>query len=123
MVLAFLSTCSMPLASPILRRVERLAPGRSVVAGRQVQVALRFEVDLATHMAADAAVGRHLDDQLPDPRSSLSPVSLKRDSRLTPLNGAKSAGVPNSGALPSLTPGVDGSSTGVSSGAGKPLFS
>ncbi len=64
MVLAFLSTCSMPLASPILRRVERLAPGRSVVAGRQVQVALRVEVDLATHMAADAAVGRHLDDQV-----------------------------------------------------------
>ena len=33
-----------------------------------------------------------------------------------PLNCAKSAGVPKNGASPSLTVGVAGSSTGVSSG-------
>ena len=40
----------------------------------------------------------------------------KRDSRITPSNGAKSAGVPVNGASPSFTSGVAGSSTGVSSG-------
>jgi hypothetical protein len=35
---------------------------------------------------------------------------------MTPLNGAKSAGVPELGASPSFTVGVDGSSAGVFSG-------
>ena len=48
--------------------------------------------------------------------SSLLRTSLKRDRRITPLNGAKSAGVPVNGASPSLVTGVDGSSTGVFSG-------
>ena len=50
------------------------------------------------------------------PRFRVLPSSLKRDSRITPLNGAKSAAVPVSGALPSLTVGVAGSSAGVFSG-------
>ena len=45
--------------------------------------------------------------------SSLLRSSLKRDSRITPLKGAKSAGVPVNGASPSFVTGVDGSSTGV----------
>jgi hypothetical protein len=47
---------------------------------------------------------------------SVLPASLKRDSRMTPLNGAKSAAVPSFGALPSFTDGVAGSSAGVFSG-------
>ena len=43
----------------------------------------------------------------------VSPGILNRDSRTTPLNFAKSAGVPLNGASPSLTVGVAGSSTGV----------
>jgi hypothetical protein len=46
-------------------------------------------------------------------RSSVLPRSLNRDSRSAPLKRSKSACVPVSGASPSLTPGVDGSSTGV----------
>ncbi len=79
---------------------------------RQVQVALRVEVDLATHMAADAAVGRHLDDQLLGPQVQLVARELEARQPAHALEWSKSAGVPNSGALPSLTPGVDGSSTG-----------
>jgi hypothetical protein len=45
-----------------------------------------------------------------------SPVHWNRDSRITPSKAAKSSGVPNSGASPSLTVGVAGSSTGVFSG-------
>ena len=40
----------------------------------------------------------------------------KRERRMTPSNAANSSGVPNSGASPSLTVGVAGSSTGVSRG-------
>ena len=45
-----------------------------------------------------------------------SPVHWKRESWMYPLKGAKSAGVPHSGASPSLIVGVAGSSTGVFSG-------
>ncbi len=47
----------------------------------------------------------------------ISPATYRnRESRITPLNGSKSAGDPVTGASPSLTSGVAGSSTGVSSG-------
>ena len=48
--------------------------------------------------------------------SSLLRTSLKRDRRIAPLKGAKSAAVPVNGASPSLVTGVDGSSTGVFNG-------
>ena len=46
-------------------------------------------------------------------RSTRLPLSLKRDSRITPLNFAQSASVPLSGASPSLKPGVAALSAGV----------
>jgi hypothetical protein len=67
-------------------------------------------------VAADATVDGHVDDLLLGVQRELVAGQLEPGQPRAPRKRAKSASVPSNGASPSLTSGVDGSSTGVSSG-------